>query len=107
MAFLNVCAVWSCGFCVNCGMGCGLLRIGVAEVLEIRISHVQYLFPPWRVTFDPSHALPLAWQKVKREAVSITEADYLCGNLLAAGPRATTWSGRGCVKDVLPHPYMI
>ena len=44
-----------------------------------------------------------ACQKVKSEAVSITEADYLCGNLLAAGPRATTWSGRGCVKDVLPQ----
>ena len=48
-----------------------------------------------------------ACQKVKSEAVSVTEADYLCGNLLAAGPRATTWSGRGCVKDMLPHPYRI
>ena len=27
--------------------------------------------PPWRVTFDPSHAHPSAWQEVKGEAVSV------------------------------------
>ena len=42
--------------------------------------------PPWRVTFDPSHVLPWAWQEVEREAVSVNEVDYHCWNLLAAGP---------------------
>ena len=28
-------------------------------------------FTPWRVTFDPSHMLPWAWQESKGEAVSL------------------------------------
>ena len=30
--------------------------------------------PPWRVIFDPSHALPRAWEEVRR-SVLVNEAD--------------------------------
>ena len=50
--------------------------------------------PPWCVTFDPTHVLPSAWQNVNFEAVSVNMADYLCWNLLAAGPRGRQ-RGRG------------
>ena len=40
------------------------------------IRACRWVHPPCRVTFDPSHVLPWAWQEVKCEAVSVNEADY-------------------------------
>ena len=51
----------------------------------------------WCVTFDPSQAFPWAWEVVKGDAESVNEAEYICWNLLAAGPRVRR-RGRGvCV----------
>ena len=54
-------------------------RIGVSEALggsysgtlRYSTSNVLYVSFPWRVTFDPSHMLPWAWQEIKGEAVSL------------------------------------
>ena len=54
----------------------------------------RWTCPPWHVTFDPSDVLLWAWQEVKIETVSVNESDYLCSNLLAAGPRGKR-RGRG------------
>ena len=48
------------------------------------------------MTFDPSHVRPWAWQEINGKAESVAgvnEADYLCWNLLAAGPRGRRY---GC-----------
>ena len=63
---------------------------------QVNGTMCRWARPPWRMTFDPSHVLPWAWQEVKGEAVSVNDADtdYRCWNLLAAGPRGRR-QGRG------------
>ena len=63
---------------------------------------VGWACPPRRVTFDPSHVLPWAWQEVKGETV---EADYHVPLLESAGSRAERKAARewvllcgGCVS---------
>ena len=64
-----------------------LLLVGHATRAILWNERLGGCVPPWRVTFDPSHVLLWAWQKVKGEALSVYVADYRYWNLPAAAPR--------------------
>ena len=64
----------------------------------------RFACPPWRVTFDPSHVLPWAWQEVEGEAVRWTTTVGICWQQ-GREEGGEDVSGCGCVEDVLPRPY--
>ena len=53
-----------------CLEGTGWFILWDIKVFDQQCS-IRMAFAPWRVTFDPSHMLPWAWQEIKGETVSL------------------------------------